>query len=76
LRGADYDYSALVAMSKSNQLLVRAEDEPEFLRQVCRIIHEDCGHAMVWIGMAQEDEAKTVLPVAQGSAHETEKIVR
>jgi signal transduction histidine kinase len=56
---------ALKARSKSDQALLRANAEAEFLEAVCRIIVEDCGHAMVWIGFAEEDEAKTVRPVAQ-----------
>jgi PAS domain S-box-containing protein len=55
---------ALKAHSKSDQVLMRAKDEAEYLQAVCRIVVEDCGHAMVWIGFAEEDEAKTVRPVA------------
>ncbi|MCL4393706.1 MAG: PAS domain S-box protein, partial [Chloroflexi bacterium] len=54
----------LRALSNSNQSMMRAVDESEYLHQVCKIIVEDCGHAMVWIGYAEEDEAKTVRPVA------------
>lgn len=54
----------LRALSNSSQALVRATDEAAYLRQVCRIIVEDCGHAMVWIGYAEQDEAKSVRPVA------------
>ncbi|HOX04882.1 MAG TPA: PocR ligand-binding domain-containing protein [Planctomycetota bacterium] len=55
---------ALRAISNSNQAMLRAEDEGQYLREVCRIVSEDCGHAMVWIGYADDDEAKTVRPVA------------
>jgi signal transduction histidine kinase len=55
----------LKAHSKGDQALLRANNEAEFLAAVCRIVAEDCGHAMVWIGLAEEDEGKTVRPVAQ-----------
>jgi PAS domain S-box-containing protein len=55
----------LKAHSKSDQALMRATAEAEFLEAVCRIVVEDCGHTMVWVGFAEEDEAKTVRPVAQ-----------
>ncbi len=60
----------LRALSNSSQALVRATDEATYLRQVCRIIVEDCGHAMVWIGYAEQDEAKTVRPMAHAGLEE------
>jgi PAS domain S-box-containing protein len=54
----------LQALSNSNQAILHAADEPSFLNEVCRIVTRDCGHAMVWIGIAEEDERKTVRPVA------------
>jgi PAS domain S-box-containing protein len=54
----------LRALSNSNQSLVRATVESDLLEDVCRIVVEDCGHAMVWIGYAEENEGKTVRPVA------------
>jgi PAS domain S-box-containing protein len=54
----------LEALSKSSQAMTRTSDEHEFLDEVCRIVAEDCGYAMVWIGYAQDDEAKSVRPVA------------
>ncbi len=57
-------YRTLMAFSKSSQALTRDYSESEYLNEVCRIIVEDCGHAMVWIGYAEYDEAKTVRPAA------------
>jgi PAS domain S-box-containing protein len=53
----------LKALNNSNQALLRATNEEELLQQVCRIITEDCGHTMVWIGFAHNDEPKSVRPV-------------
>ncbi len=54
----------LKAHSHSDQAMMRATAEPEYLADVCRIITEDCGHKMVWIGYAQDDADKTVRPMA------------
>jgi len=60
----------LRAHSKGDQALLRAERESEYLEAVCRIVIEDCGHAMVWIGFAEDDVAKTVRPAAQAGFEE------
>jgi PAS domain S-box-containing protein len=54
----------LAALGKSSQAMVYSEDEVEYMKQVCDIIVDDCGFAMVWIGLAEDDEAKSVRPVA------------
>ena len=54
----------LRAHSHSDQALMRATTEAEYLEEVCRIVVHDCGHAMVWIGYAEDDDDKTVHPVA------------
>ena len=61
----------LRALSQSNQVLMRATEESAYLQDVCRIIIEDCGYAMVWIGYAEEDEAKNVRPVAHAGFEKT-----
>ncbi len=60
----------LTAQSHSNQALLHAATEATYMQEVCRIIVEDCGHAMVWIGFAQDDEEKTVRPVAYAGFEE------
>ncbi len=54
----------LQAYNHSNQALLHATDEMSFLQEVCKIIIEDCGHPMVWIGYAEDDEEKSIRPVA------------
>jgi len=54
----------LAALSKSSQVMVQSNDEAEYLHQVCNIVKQDCGYAMVWIGFAEESEAKSINPVA------------
>ena len=60
----------LRALSNTNQAAIHAEDVSDFLDAVCRVIVEDCGHPMVWIGFAEDDENKTVKPVAQAGFEE------
>ncbi len=38
--------------------------------EVCQIIVRDCGHALVWIGYAEQDEAKRVRPAAYAGFEE------
>jgi signal transduction histidine kinase len=56
---------ALKMVSECNQALVRARSEEELLPDICRIIVEDGGYRLAWVGYAEQDEAKTVRPVAQ-----------
>ncbi len=61
---------ALQALSNTVQAIIHAAEESELLQSVCRIIVEDCGYQMAWIGFAQDDENKTVTPVAQAGFEE------
>jgi PAS domain S-box-containing protein len=60
----------LKAISESNQAMMRARDEQGFMDEVCRIIVESCGYAMVWIGLAERDEGQTVRPAAYSGFEE------
>lgn len=54
----------LVAHAKSNQARLKISNEAEYLKEVCRIITEDCGHPLVWVGLALDDTGKNVRPAA------------
>ncbi len=56
---------ALRALSSCNHALLHAVEESHLLHELCRIIVEICGYRMAWVGFAEQDEEKTVLPVAQ-----------
>ena len=60
----------LQAHNASSKAMLRAINEQELLDEVCQIIVEDCGHAMVWIGYAEDDEEKSVRPVASAGLEE------
>ena len=52
------------AQSKSSQAMMHSNNEFNYLNEVCKIIVEDCGHTLVWVGYTQSDENKSVKPVA------------
>jgi len=54
----------LRAISNCNQVLVRAEDEQTLLEDICRIVCDEAGYRMAWVGYPENDDAKTIRPVA------------
>jgi PAS domain S-box-containing protein len=54
----------LRALSNSSHAMLYATSEPEILDAVCRIVVEDCGHAMVWVGFSEDDAERSVRAVA------------
>lgn len=54
----------LKAQSQSDQAMMRAINENDYMNEVCNIIVKACGHSMVWIGFAEDDDCKSVRPVA------------
>ncbi len=56
---------ALKTLSEGNQAVIKAAAEPELLHDICRIIVEDGGYRLAWVGYAEDDPEKTVRPVAQ-----------
>jgi PAS domain S-box-containing protein len=55
----------LQTLYQCNQALVRATEEYELLRSVCRILVEVGGLRMAWVGYCEFNEQKTVRAVAQ-----------
>ncbi len=55
---------ALRSLSACNQAVVRAKDEAELLQSICDLLVEVGNYKFAWIGEAQDDEKKTVRPVA------------
>lgn len=61
---------ALRTISECNQALVRTTDEFALLNEVCEIIVKVGQYRLTWVGLAEQDEAKTVRPVAQAGYEE------
>src|SRR6202140_1530906 len=55
---------ALRALSACNQALAQAGSEQELLQQICDVIVHLGGYRMAFIAYAQQDEEKTVRPMA------------
>ncbi len=58
------------ALSRCNEALVRAWNETNFLQQVCNIIVEEGDYRLCWVGRAESDEARSVVPLAQAGFEE------
>ncbi|MCC7518778.1 MAG: GAF domain-containing protein [Verrucomicrobiae bacterium] len=54
----------LRALLVCNDLLVRARDESKLLHGICRVICREAGYRMAWVGYAEQNEEKTVRPIA------------
>ncbi len=61
---------ALKALSECNQMVVRVGQESDLLSELCRIVVDVGGYKAAWIGFAEDDERKTVRPVAQAGLAE------
>jgi PAS domain S-box-containing protein len=54
----------LRAISNSTQALMYAKTEEAYANKICDILINDCGYVLVWVGFAENNEAKTVRPIA------------
>lgn len=55
---------ALEVLLACNAILVRAKTEPELLTDICREIVQNGHYRLAWVGMAENNKAKSVRPVA------------
>ena len=60
----------LRAISSSNEALMHAKSEKQYLRKVCEITVKDCGYKLAWVGFAENDRQKSVQPAAQAGYEE------
>jgi len=58
----------LTVLISCNQTLVHAASEQQLLDEMCRVLVEEGGYALAWIGFAQHDDAKKVKVVASRGA--------
>ncbi len=52
-------------LSTCNQTLIRATEEAELLHEICKRMVDVGGYRFAWVGFAEQNEDKTVRPVAQ-----------
>jgi PAS domain S-box-containing protein len=60
----------LRAISTCNMVLMQTSDEQTLLNDVCRIVCEEAGYRMAWVGYPQKDDARTVRPAAWAGVEE------
>jgi two-component system cell cycle sensor histidine kinase/response regulator CckA len=63
-REAERARRTLLMVTRSIEAILRASTEEELFAGVCRVIVETGGYRMCWVGVAENDERKTVRPVA------------
>lgn len=56
---------ALRAIKAANEAISRAKDETQLFNDICRMCVDIAEYRMAWIGVAQQDASKRVLPVAE-----------
>ena len=56
----------LQAISECNQIMMHATDENKLLTDICGTICDYTGYLMAWVGIPEQNEAKTVTPIAWG----------
>lgn len=56
---------ALRMLSQCNFALVRLHSEQQLYGDICRLLVESGGYLMAWIGLTENDPAKSVRPMAQ-----------
>jgi PAS domain S-box-containing protein len=55
---------AVNVLSRVNKTVVRASSEKDLMNDICRIIVEDGGYRLAWVGFTGQDEEKIAYPVA------------
>ena len=55
---------SLSMITECQALLLQVDEEQRLLQNICQLIMDRGGYPHVWIGSAQQDERKTILPVA------------
>jgi PAS domain S-box-containing protein len=63
-------HRALRVLSQCNSAVVHATEEQALLNEVCRIAVGPAGYLFAWVGYADNDEARTVRPVASAGTAE------
>ena len=60
----------LLAIKECDRALVRAKNEQDLLQDICRIVRDIAGYGLAWVGMAMDDERRSIVPVAWSGYYE------
>ncbi len=61
---------ALKLHSECSQATIRAQDEQGLLDAICGIAVRNGGYCLAWVGLARDDAAKSITPVAHAGAED------
>lgn len=61
---------ALRVLSECNQAMIHAADESELLSRICSLVTDIGGYRWAWVGYVEQDETRSVRPVAQSGFEE------
>jgi PAS domain S-box-containing protein len=61
---------ALKLLSGCSEALIHADDETTLLRDVCQLAVDTGGYRMAWVGYAQDDEKRSITPMAHAGVEE------
>lgn len=60
----------LKTLLECDEILVRAEKESDLLYDICRVITKNDQYLLAWVGYAENNETKTIRPVAKAGCKE------
>ncbi len=55
---------ALQMLTRCNEAVIRTNDEQELLTKICQLAVDAGGYSMAWVGFAQHDAARSIMPMA------------
>lgn len=61
---------ALHTLSRGNKVLTHADDEASLLQEMCQVITGEARYRFAWIGYADDEEDRTIRPVAYAGYEE------
>ena len=61
---------ALKMLSSCNEALIREEQETALLQKICAIAVDHGDYRMAWVGYAQDDQARSITPLAHAGAED------
>lgn len=61
---------ALKLLSDCNMAMLRTENEQLLLKEICQMVVDQGGYLMAWVGYAEQDENKTVRPMAEAGIND------
>lgn len=60
----------LTILNSCRRTMMRADEEQTLLNSICRIICDEAGYRFCWVGYAENDDRKSVRPVAWAGAEQ------